>query len=160
MSLQRCSSSSGGRSASSLREETRFPGSTPLPATRSYAIARNEVMKARRSHARRVALGRKLNGQARDPEPSPKPVVLRGAEIESLLQAMATLRPADQEILLLRSQEGLTAAEIAVALECSVEAAKKRSTRALHRLRKAAGVSEPAHTGSGAGANQQGGGGR
>ena len=84
-------------------------------------------------------------------------MVVRNAESEQLMKALATLKPADQEVLRLRSLEGLTLPETAVVLECSVEAAKKRSSRAMSRLRKAAGIPEPQGAESGSRVIEQGG---
>ncbi|HSF84634.1 MAG TPA: sigma-70 family RNA polymerase sigma factor [Acidimicrobiia bacterium] len=130
-------------------------GSGTLPWL--YAAARNEVMRARRTQARRAALGRKLNGQARHPEPGPEIAVLRNADIEALTRAPATLRPTDQEVLMLRTHEGLAHADIALVLGCSVDAAKKRSVRALRWLRKAAGIPEPVSAASQPGPDHEGG---
>lgn len=48
---------------------------------------------------------------------------------------MKRLSEADQEILRLRAFEELTIQQISLVLECSIDAAKKRSSRALQRLR-------------------------
>lgn len=105
-----------------------------------YAVARFEVSAARRSRQRRSNLQEKLSGQAQPTEPSPETVVLSNSEQSELMAALESLRPRDQEVLRLRALEGLTMSEIAVVLGCSVEAAKKRSARAMRRLRRAAGV--------------------
>lgn len=114
------------------------PGTLPW----LYAVARNQVSTSRRSARRRSNLVAKLNGQAQHPEPSPEAAIVRNSDQQELLEALAKLRPADQEILRLRAFEHLAIPEIAVVLDCSVEAAKKRAARALHRLRRAAGVNE------------------
>jgi RNA polymerase sigma factor (sigma-70 family) len=110
-----------------------------------YAVARYEVSSARRSARRRLNLRTKLDGQARAAEDGPEAVVVRNMEHEELLIVLEGLRPGDQEVLRLRVYEELSLAEIAVVLGCSVEAAKKRSARALRRLRRAAGI-DPPHT--------------
>ena len=104
-----------------------------------YGIARYEVSTFRRSLRRAVALSSKLNSQPRYSEPDPETVVVRNAEQASVLQALHSLKPADQEVLRLRAYEGLSLDELSSTLGCSREAAKKRSTRAVKRLRKAAG---------------------
>lgn len=136
--------------------ETMPDGEGTLPWL--YAVARNEVMKAKRSAARRANLRGRLSSQPRYPEAGPESLIVRRAEAAELMRALATLRPADQEILLLRGQEGLTNPEIAVVLGCSLEAAKKRSSRALNRLRKAAGLPSPQESAMGSRATQEGGG--
>lgn len=123
-----------------------------------YGVARNEVMKAYRRSGRMGRLRERLGREPRYPEPGPEPIVVRNAEGERLMRAVVTLKPADQEVLLLRSHEGLTVSELAVTLGCSVEAAKKRSSRAVSRLRKAAGIPEPQGADSDSRAIQQGGG--
>lgn len=107
-----------------------------------YGVARNHVRSIRRSTQRLSNLRAKLNGQARHPEPGPESVIVRNVEQEQLLGALGKLRPDDQEVLRLRAYEQLSMAEIAEVLGCSLEAAKKRSARALQRLRRAAGVPE------------------
>ena len=109
-----------------------------------YGVARYEVSTFRRTSRRRRNLQEKLDGQAQHPDPGPEMVVVRRAERSELMAALATLRPSDQEVLRLRSFEGLAMAELAVALGCSVEAAKKRSARAMRRLQRAAGLSASA----------------
>ena len=123
-----------------------------------YAVARNEVLKARRSTSRRNGLMERVGAQPQYPDPGPEPVVVRRAEAKALMSAVASLRPADQEVLVLRTHEDLTLSEIAAVLGCSVEAAKKRLSRALSRLRRAAGIPESANLTSGSRANQEGGG--
>ena len=58
---------------------------------------------------------------------------------------------------MLRAQEGLTVRQISVTLNCSEEAAKKRVTRALDRLRNEAGLARPGSTGTVPRANEEGG---
>jgi len=58
------------------------------------------------------------------------------AEIEPVLnQSLAALRPADRDCVLLRFFQGLTFAEVGTALDLSEEAARKRVTRALDKMR-------------------------
>jgi len=105
-----------------------------------YGVARYEVSSLRRTTRRRRNLQEKLDGQARHPDPGPEMVVVHSSEQSELMAALRTLRPGDQEVLRLRALEGLAMSEIAVALGCSVEAAKKRSARAMRRLQRAAGI--------------------
>ena len=122
-----------------------------------YAVARNQVHTARRSARRLANLRAKLGGQAQHPEPGPEAVIVRNAEQAELLQALAALRADDQEILRLRAYERLTIAEVAAVLGCSTEAAKKRSARAIKRLRVAAGIPAPQRAIAGSRAIEKGG---
>jgi RNA polymerase sigma-70 factor (ECF subfamily) len=108
-----------------------------------YGVARYEVSSLRRSARRRRNLQEKLEGQARPMAMGPEPVVVRNSEEAELLKALSSLRPGDQEVLRLRAYEELSLPEVAQALGCSLEAAKKRSARAVRRLRRAAGVADP-----------------
>ena len=108
-----------------------------------YGVARNVVRNATRSTRRSGRLTGRLRGLAPSQPPDPSAVGVRRRADEALLTAMAELSDDDQEILRLRAYEGLTAPEIAVALGITPEAAKKRMTRALGRLRKAAAVPQP-----------------
>lgn len=105
-----------------------------------YGVARYEVSSFRRTSRRRRNLQEKLDGQAWHPDPGPEMVVVRRTEQSELMVALGTLRSGDQEVLRLRALEGLSMNEMAVALGCSVEAAKKRSLRAMRRLQRAAGI--------------------
>ena len=118
--------------------ETMPEGDAALPWL--YGVARHEVSTMRRSTRRRRNLQEKLEGQAQHPEPGPELQVVRHSEQSDLMTALESLRPGDQEVIRLRAFEGLTTSELALVLGCSVEAAKKRSTRAMRRLRRAAGV--------------------
>jgi len=122
-----------------------------------YGVARYEVSSSRRSARRLRNLRAKLDGQARDAEDGPEVVVVRSMEHQALLAALGSLRPADQEILRLRVYEELSLADIGAVLGCSPEAAKKRSTRALHRLRRAAGIDQARSIGEEAPAIEEGG---
>lgn len=100
-----------------------------------YGVARNEVSRSRRSAGRRGSLKDRLAGLASPPTDGPDVVVVQGAEEAALLEALARLRPADQEILRLRAFEHLSLEEAAIVLGCSLPAAKQRSARAIRRLR-------------------------
>ena len=56
----------------------------------------------------------------------------------------------------LNGAEELPLADIAAVLGCSVEAAKKRSVRALRRLRRAAGIDQPRTIASSASTGEEG----
>lgn len=107
-----------------------------------YGVARNVVRNASRSTRRSGRLTGRLGGLARHQTPDPAAVVVRRQEDDQMLTALSELSPDDQEVLRLRAYEGMTAPQIAVALAISPEAAKKRLSRALKRLRGAAVLSE------------------
>ncbi len=108
-----------------------------------YGVARNVVRNADRSSRRSGRLAGKLGGLAPQAAPGPDVQVVRRHEDDALLRALASLKVEDQEVLRLRAYEGMAAPQIALVLGCSTEAAKKRISRALGRLRKAANLSQP-----------------
>lgn len=116
------------------------PGALPW----LYRIAHFEVSTIRRTGRRATALRARLTGLAPTYAQSPDGVVVRRAEHEAVIRALAKLSPSDRDIILLRSYEELSTKQIAVVLGCSPEAAKKRLTRALRRLRKTADLAEAA----------------
>ncbi len=107
-----------------------------------YRIAAYEVATMQRSARRRVALRSKLNGIGSAPQTPPDVHVVQRAEHEAVVAALGQLSEADREVILLRSYEGLASDQIAAVLQCSPEAARKRLSRALRRLRKAAGLAD------------------
>lgn len=108
-----------------------------------YRVAHHEISNRRRSRRRFRALVAKLDGQAVHPEPGPESVIVRNSELDHLLGMLETLRPGDREVLLLRTHEDLDYSQMSVALGCSPEAARKRLTRAIRRLRQAADIPGP-----------------
>ena len=99
------------------------------------AIARNVLRDwARRGRLRRyVALGN-LHDLEWD-APSPEERLLREEEVGRLLDAVATLAPADRELIGLRYGSGLDGAEVAEILGVSEGSVRTRLWRALSRLR-------------------------
>jgi RNA polymerase sigma factor (sigma-70 family) len=95
-----------------------------------YAVARRVLANQRRAASRRVVLYRALAVLGRD-QPHHAPPGDRGAP---LLDALAALRPADREVLILTAWEGLGAAHAAVVLGCSTAAVHQRLSRARTRL--------------------------
>ena len=122
-----------------------------------YGVARHEVHRSRRGFRRRNALQVKLRGQATPSDPGPELLVVRNAEQQRLVAALARLKPQDQEVLRLRAYEHLSLSEIAVVLDCSVPAAKQRSARAMKRLRRAANLSGTQGASPGSRATTEGG---
>ena len=104
-----------------------------------FGVARKVVLNQWRSTSRRSRLldkARVIGGAS--PE-QPDTVVVRRAEDDVVLAALATLRPRDQEILRLAAWEELSGPEIAVALEISVSAVQQRLHRARKRLARRLG---------------------
>ena len=122
-----------------------------------YGVARNEVNNRRRATRRFGALTSKLGGQAHHPDPGPEAQIVRETELQVLIEALATLRADDRELLLLRTHEELDYEQMGMVLGCSPEAARKRLSRATSRLRRAAGIPEPQPAASGSRAIQEGG---
>lgn len=101
-----------------------------------YGVARRVL-----SHQRRGAERfRRLKGRVatvQDPPPlHPDSVVVQRQEHLEVRRAVAQLRPADREVLLLAAWEGLPHREIAEVLGCSQAAVDKRVSRAKQRLAK------------------------
>jgi RNA polymerase sigma-70 factor (ECF subfamily) len=122
-----------------------------------YGVAKNVVRNSNRSGRRSTRLSAKVNAQARYPQPAPDVQVIRKEQDDELVAALLTLKPDDQEVLRLRAYEGLSVKQISIALGCSEEAAKKRVSRALGRLRKAAEIDAPVPSGTNSRATHQGG---
>lgn len=108
-----------------------------------YRIAHYEVSTIRRSNRRLFSLRNRLSGLPRPHSQCPEAIVIRRAEYEYVVKALNTLPDKDREIILLRSYEDLSITRIAAVLGCSPDAAKKRLSRALGRLRTATGLVEP-----------------
>lgn len=125
-----------------------------------YAVAKNEIRNRHRAKARFRRLTRKVGARSVAHDPGPEPVVVSRAEYADLMEALRTLRPDDQEVLLLRTQEELDYEEIGLVIGTTSEAARKRVARALQRLRRAAGIPNPAASAATSRAIEEGGGDR
>lgn len=101
-----------------------------------YGVARNVVSHHWRSAGRARRLTEKVAGLSRPSAPAPETVVVERAEYAAVRDAVAQLRPADQEVLLLSAWEGLSHREIADVIGCSQAAVDKRMVRAKARLAK------------------------
>ena len=102
-----------------------------------YAIAARVLANQRRSARRLLALRLRLRELPAVPQSE------RG-ELADVLAALRALRPEEQEVLRLAAWEGLTNAELAVALDCSESAATIRLHRARKRLEEELAKEEPA----------------
>lgn len=108
------------------------PADAELPW--AYGVARRCLANHRRSAERRLHLVRRLAGAADRAVPLPDD----GGHPE-LTDALATLPPADQEVLRLWAWEELAPREIAQVLDITPNAASIRLHRATGRLRAALG---------------------
>jgi RNA polymerase sigma factor (sigma-70 family) len=102
-----------------------------------YGIARRVLANARRSERRRSRLIARLVA-ATSPHGSPHP----GSAEDAVVRALERLSAQDREVLRLAAWEDLDPREIAVALGCSVNAAKVRLHRARRRLAFQLGLGE------------------
>jgi RNA polymerase sigma factor (sigma-70 family) len=101
-----------------------------------YAIAARVLANQRRSLRRLAALRSRLR--------EVQAAAHEEGEFQDVVAALKHLRRDDQEVLLLAAWEGLTNAELAVALDCSENAATIRLHRARKRLAEQLEKEEPA----------------
>ena len=92
-----------------------------------YGVARKLIANQLRAAARRRALLERMAAHIEAADPDPREL--------GLIQAIGRLPPNDREALLLVAWEGLSPAELSVALGCSPAAARARLHRARSRLR-------------------------
>jgi RNA polymerase sigma-70 factor (ECF subfamily) len=108
-------------------------------ADRLATIHRKHIQAARRAVGRERALpdhsSFQLARQVLAPGSTPSQALEKGEQAERVRQAVAQLSEADQEILLMRSVEGLSNQEAAAVLQIEPGAASQRYGRALLRLR-------------------------
>ena len=114
-----------------------------IPADNSlawlYGVAHRTLANQRRSTTRRRRLVERVAARQL-PAPTPP------SDNTAVLDALARLRPDDQAILRMAAWEELTTSEIAVALDCTTNAAALRLSRARRRLRNAMTTTEPYQT--------------
>ncbi|MDJ0954780.1 MAG: sigma-70 family RNA polymerase sigma factor [Acidimicrobiia bacterium] len=99
-----------------------------------YGIARNVVRNQNRSRLRLDRLRGKLAQRGSPYGEDVAVQVIRRSEDQEVLDALAALRPRDQEVLRLAAWEGLKPAAIASVLGIEPHAASMRLQRARHRL--------------------------
>jgi RNA polymerase sigma factor (sigma-70 family) len=105
-----------------------------------YGVARNVVSNHDRSQRRRKRLNAKAASMAETHVQGPEPQVVRNAEHEAVLQALAKLPKTDREIITLVEWEGLQRQEVAEMLFVSKSAIDKRIKRAHRKLAVALNV--------------------
>ncbi len=115
-------------------------GSEALPWL--LGVARNVVRHVGRSNRRRLRLTVKAMSEPTRTGSDPETQLIRRAEDDELAVAISSLSGTDQEVILLRAWEDLSAPTIATVLGCSVSAAEKRVTRAFKRLEQAIKASD------------------
>jgi len=96
-----------------------------------YTVARRVVYRYWRGASRHRRL---LGRTAEVDSPAPEEVVVRRAELDGVLEALALLKPHDRELLRLAAWEELPHVEIAESLGCSVAALDQRLHRAKRKL--------------------------
>ena len=107
------------------RKETLLAADTPLAWL--YGVARRCVANARRSRARARALADRAARAASHESPDAS---------ADVLDALSRLGDGDREVLMLTAWEGLSSDEVAVVLDISPAAARKRLSRARERFAK------------------------
>jgi len=101
-----------------------------------YGVAHRTISNRWRGNSRRSRLRERLDGLGAETSEPIDTVVIRREEDRTVFDAVARLKPADQEILRLSVWEELGAPQIAVVVGCSVAAAEQRLHRAKKRLGK------------------------
>jgi RNA polymerase sigma factor (sigma-70 family) len=102
-----------------------------------YGIARKSLSNQTRSFHRRGRLQTKLTNLGMAPAADPMLVVVQRAEDKVVTDAVRRLKPVDREIVMLDVWEGLSRAEIAVAMGMKRAAVDQRVHRAYQKLSRA-----------------------
>lgn len=101
-----------------------------------YGIARGVISNRWRSNRRKARLVEKMSGFAPPMVETPDVLIVRHEQDVAITNSLRSLKPADQEVLMLAAWEELTAPEIATSLGISTSAAEQRLHRAKRRLEK------------------------
>ena len=107
-----------------------------------YGIARNVIRNSRRSMDRFRRLKDRVSRQPRHHLESPEVVMVRNADAERLHGALDRLRPEEREIVLLRTWEELSSAEIGTVMNLTPKAVDNRLARVHNKLAEL--VTQPA----------------
>jgi RNA polymerase sigma-70 factor (ECF subfamily) len=116
------------------RSANRFDRKRSRPSTWLCAIARNRALDAVRSRGRRPVPQADLQLDGSSPDASD--LVAAADEAVRVAEAMATLQPAQLEVLQLAYFDGLTHSEIAGRLNLPLGTVKSRLRLAIDRLRR------------------------
>lgn len=106
-----------------------------------FGVARNVLSNRHRARRRRGRLQAKVAGRELATELGPEPLVVRRAEYQELLEALAKLPAKDQEILRLVEWEGLSREQVAAMFYVGRAAIDKRISRAYKRMARTLGGS-------------------
>jgi RNA polymerase sigma-70 factor (ECF subfamily) len=117
-----------------LRGITRFDPDRGTFSMWLFGIARNTVREWRRSQRGEVSL--EVVSQRPDPQRLPEEVITERERTDSLLNAVSTLKPREQEIIALKFGAGLNNREIAPIMDLSESNVGTILYRALGRLRQ------------------------
>ncbi len=99
-----------------------------------YGVARNVLANHRRGNARLSRLRSRIAAEPVYPPRGPASEAVLSIQEEHLLEALATLREKDREVLLLTYWERLSHEDIGRILGCPTEAVHVRRNRAVKRL--------------------------
>lgn len=99
-----------------------------------YGVAYGVVSNVWRGASRQKRLSQKLTAIGVEWAAAPEDLIVMRQEARQILEALSGLKRTDQEVLRLSIWEDLTNAEIAVALELTLDAAKQRLSRARKNL--------------------------
>ena len=102
-----------------------------------YRVAYGVLANSWRRGSRQRRLQQKLGTLVVETAPSADENVVMRQEARQILEALSLLKKSQQEVLRLSVWEGLSGAELAVALDVSVDAAKQRLSRARRELASA-----------------------
>ncbi len=106
-----------------------------------YGIGRNVVRNIARSARRKLRLAAKVASLAPSSVPATETIVVRHTEHERALDALARLRPEDQELIRLRTWEELSIRQIASIVGLTERAVESRLMRSRRKLETLLGVS-------------------
>ena len=99
-----------------------------------YGVARNVVRNQVRTRQRKVRLVSRLSSHSPEVSDAAETVVVQNTESVEVIDAMAGLRPAEQEVLRLKAWEELSNEQIGAILGMSDRAVEGRYARALKKL--------------------------
>ena len=99
-----------------------------------YGVARNVVRNHHRTRHRKVRLVSRLSSLSPEVSVPPETVVVQNTESVEVLEAIAGLRPSEQEVLRLKTWEERSNEQIGAILGLSDRAVEGRYARALKKL--------------------------